>query len=118
MPPRTSLQLREIAAFIGGGVLGAALAALVLIELAWITLDPCVTEPPIPLGMIAFLESVGAVGGVTIVHVLEIRAVRVWLAAVAGLVLVIAFWFALLGHAVHAALDCTWKVNPPVPETR
>ncbi len=118
MPSRLPPSSRLVAVLtpLGGGVLGAALAGIVLIVLAWVTLDPCVNEPPIPLVMTGFLESAGALLTGTLVIVVEARARVVWAGAVVALVLVAGLWLGLLAHAGHAALDCTWKLYPPVHE--
>lgn len=97
-------------------LLGTALGCVVVSVLAWAALDPCGTEAPVPILMVATVLSLGATGVTTIVHMFELRVALVWGAAVVGWLVAAALWFALLTHAAEGALDCTWRIHPAVPE--
>jgi len=107
-------RLKPVLTPIGGGLLGLVLASIVLMWLAWVTLDPCAKDEPIPLSMLVFLLSAGALLGGAFAHVFEPGWKLLFganLVAVAGAT---ALWIALLAHASHAALDCTWILHPAV----
>lgn len=99
---------------VGGGLLGLALSSIVMMWLAWVTLDPCTKDEPIPLSMLVFLLTAGALLGGTFAHVFEPRGRVLVITNSVALVAAGALWIALLAHASHAALDCTWIVHPAV----
>jgi len=99
---------------VGGGLLGLVLASIVLMWLAWVTLDPCAKDEPIPMSMLVFLLTTGALLGGTFAHVFEPRGRVLVITNLVALVAAGALWIALLGHASHASLDCTWILHPAV----
>ncbi|MSP56468.1 MAG: hypothetical protein EXR69_12830 [Myxococcales bacterium] len=101
---------------LGGVLLGTALGCLILCALTWAALDPCGTEPAVPVMMVATVLSLGATGVTTVVHMFELRATPVWAAAVAVWSLSALLWLLLLNQAATGALDCTWRIHPAVPE--
>ncbi len=113
-PTVPASRLKPVLVPIGGGLLGLTLACIVLMWLAWVTLDPCAKDTPLPLSMLVFLLTAGAMFGGALAHVFEPGARLLVGASVLAVGAAAALWIALLGHAASASLDCTWILNPPV----
>lgn len=116
MRSKGGISWSALGSVLGGAALGTAMGWSVLIVLQWVTFDACIPDLPFPQSFGVAVVAMGMVTVASLTRVVAPAPRSVWGASLVAAGLAFALSRGFAAHALHAASDCTWLLNPPVPE--